>query len=130
MIRSTKLLRALQLRNAGLSVIRCSGMWQACGGTPRSVPGAGSMRFLTARTGTLWISCRTPFQRIPHADDDLKYRAVQYGLTVPKNLPYGLDVWAPKKVLNIEWDNSGNVALVSMRRGSWETELISAARSH
>jgi hypothetical protein len=49
---------------------------------------------------------------------------------MPKNLPYGLDVWAPKKVLNIEWDNSGNVALFSMRRGAWETELIAAARRH
>ena len=40
---------------------------------------------------------------------------------------YGLDIWAPKKVLNIEWEESGDVVLVSFRRGEWEFELIEAA---
>jgi hypothetical protein len=87
------------------------------------------MKFLSARIGGLHISYRTPFQRMPQADDALKYRAVQHGLTVPQNLPYGLDVWAPKKVLNIEWDDKGNVALVSLRPGAWESELITLAKS-
>ncbi len=39
-------------------------------------------------------------------------------------LPHGLDVWAPNKVLNIEWDDKGTVALASLRGGSWEAELI------
>ena len=76
----------------------------------------------------LHISYRTPFQRIPQADDALKYRAAQHSLTIPENLPYGLDVWAPKKVLNIEWDDHGKVELVSFRRGAWELELITLAR--
>jgi hypothetical protein len=66
---------------------------------------------------------------MPQADDLLKYRAAQFGLTVPQNLPYGLDVWAPKKVLNIEWDDKGNVTLVSLRPGAWETELITLAQT-
>jgi hypothetical protein len=48
---------------------------------------------------------------------------------VPQNLPYGLDVWAPKKGLNIEWDDKGNVTLVSLRPGAWETELITLAQT-
>jgi hypothetical protein len=48
---------------------------------------------------------------------------------VPQNLPYGLDVWAPNKVLNIEWDDKGNYALVSFRPGAWEAELTALAET-
>jgi len=48
-------------------------------------------------------------------------------LRPPQNLPYGLDIWAPLKVLNIEWGVRGNVALVSFRPGEWEAELIAEA---
>jgi hypothetical protein len=44
-------------------------------------------------------------------------------------LPYGLDVWAPNKVLNIEWDAQGKVVLVSLHRGDWEAELMALAQS-
>jgi hypothetical protein len=88
------------------------------------------MKFLSGGLGRLHISYRnTPFQNAPWADGLLRYRAAQLGLTVPQSLPYGLDVWAPKKVLNIEWDDKGNVALVSLRPGAWETELITLAKS-
>jgi hypothetical protein len=87
------------------------------------------MKLLSARLGTLEISYRTPFQRLPKAGDLMKHRAAQQGLTVSRNLPYGLDVWTPKKVLNIEWDDKGNVVLVSLRPGAWETELSTLAES-
>jgi len=87
------------------------------------------MKFLSARVGSLDILYRTPFQRMPQPGDVLKYQAAQLGLTVPENLPYGLDVWAPKKVLNIEWDDKGKVALVSLQRGTWELELIKLAKN-
>lgn len=66
---------------------------------------------------------------MPQPDDLLKYRAAQHRLPVPRNLPYGLDVWAPKKVLNIEWDDKGNIVIISLRPGAWETELITSAES-
>jgi hypothetical protein len=66
---------------------------------------------------------------MPQAHDSVKYRAAQHGLTVPQNLPYGLDVWAPNKVLNIEWDDKGNYALVSFRPGAWEAELTALAET-
>ena len=124
MSKSAKLAHALLLRDAALTVIRNAGVWKTL-----AVRGAGDMKFLSARVGSLDILYRTPFQRMPQPDDVLKYRAAQFGLTVPKNLPYGLDVWAPKKVLNVEWDDKGNVALVSLRRGTWELELIKLAKN-
>jgi hypothetical protein len=124
MSKSAKLAHALLLRDAALTVIRNTGVWKTL-----AVRGAGDMKFLSARVGSLDILYRTPFQRMPQPDDVLKYRAAQFGLTVPKNLSYGLDVWAPKKVLNVEWDDNGNVALVSLRRGTWELEVIKLAKN-
>ena len=86
------------------------------------------MKLLSARLDGLHILYHTPIQRIPQVDDALKYRAAQLGLKMPKNLPYGLDVWAPKKVMNIEWDDQGNVALVSLRPGAWESQLMNLAK--
>jgi hypothetical protein len=129
MTKSAKLARALVLRDAALTVVRRMGVWEAVGIASRATSGAGDMKLLSARMGGLHISYRTPFQQIPQADDAFKYRAGQLGLTVPQNLPYGLDVYTTKKVLNIEWDDKGNVVLVSLHPGAWETELIKLAKS-
>jgi hypothetical protein len=42
-------------------------------------------------------------------------------------LPYGLDVWHSGigKVLSLEWDQGDRARLISMRPGSWESELLS-----
>jgi hypothetical protein len=69
------------------------------------------MKSLSVRIGDLHISYRPSFQRVD----------------VP--MPYGLNVWAPNKVLNMEWDAQGNVMLVSLRSGAWEAELIVLANS-
>jgi len=82
-----------------------------------------------AQVGTLKISYRTPFQRLPPFPEHLKYRCELLGLPAKENLPYGLDVWAPKKVLNIEWDDKGAVVLVAFRTGEWEAELIAATQA-
>jgi hypothetical protein len=41
---------------------------------------------------------------------------------------YGLDIWAPNKVLNVEWNEAGHIKTTSFRRGSWEQLLLSAAQ--
>ena len=74
----------------------------------------------------LSISFRTPFQRLPGLDDRIKYWAAVLGKDV-SNLPYGLDIWAPRKVLNIEWDDHGRVEVVSYRAGDWEAKLRAAS---
>jgi hypothetical protein len=128
MTKGAKLARALALRDAALKVLGRVGSWEAVG-VNRKTSDAGDVKVLAAHLRGLHISYRTPFQHMPQADGLLKYRAAQSGLTVPQNLPYGLDVWAPKKVLNIEWDDKGNVTLVSLRPGAWETELITLAQT-
>jgi hypothetical protein len=80
-----------------------------------------------AQTDGIEISYRTPFQ--PDDQSKQKYLAALYGIPLRKNLPYGLDIWAPKKVLNIEWNDRGKIELVSFRPGEWEAELIAAAQT-
>src|SRR5215211_8779327 len=107
----SKLVEALKLRDAALGILRARGELQRAGG----------LRILIAREGSLMMGLRTPFQRLPEMDDYTKYMAALLGGKT--NLPYGLDVWAPKKVLNIEWSDDGAVNLVSFKRGEWEALL-------
>ena len=38
--------------------------------------------------------------------------------------PYGIEVWAGGKVLNVGWDHTDVLDVVSFRRGQWEQELL------
>ncbi len=43
-----------------------------------------------------------------------------------KPLPWGMNIWYhSKKKMNIQWDNSGQVIVASLRPGDWENELLS-----
>ena len=42
-------------------------------------------------------------------------------------MPYGLDVYCPKKVLVVEWDDAGEVRVVGFRPGEWEGKLAALA---
>jgi hypothetical protein len=68
----------------------------------------------------------SPFQKLPRASERLRYLAAIRELEIPENLPYGLDFWSGKKVLNTEW-NESETRIVSFRRGQWESELLAAA---
>jgi hypothetical protein len=70
-----------------------------------------------------------PFQPLPDDQSKQKYLAARYGIPLRQSPPYGLDIWAPKKVLNVEWSDQGKVELVSFRPGEWEAELIAAAKA-
>jgi hypothetical protein len=115
--KNDKVVRAIQLRDAALVMLQQHGIWE------KTNIGKG---LSVALVGAISVAYRTPFQRLPEPSDYLKYCAAQLGVHAPKNLPYGLDIWAPKKVLNIEWDDKGNVELVSFRRGDWENTLLGA----
>jgi hypothetical protein len=119
MTKEEKIARVIALRDAALIVVKRAGAWEA----------ASQIKLLTAHVGTLLIGYRTPFQRLPEAPEQMKYFAAQHGKPSPESWPYGLDVWAPKKVMCIEWDDQGNVLLLSLRHGEWEAELIEAAKS-
>lgn len=42
----------------------------------------------------------------------------------PHFMKYGLDVWADRKVFNLEWDDRGTIDIVNFTRGPWEDLLI------
>ena len=113
MISSARLKAALEMRDVGLAVLKMAG---------KPEPGMGNN--VAATRGTVMLSVRTPFsEQGPEPAEYHKYLGATIGLVPPKNLPYGLDIWAPKKVLNIEWNDHGDVLLVSFKPGAWQWEL-------
>jgi hypothetical protein len=109
--------RVRELRDAAVALAQQFGAWEAC----------GQYKALTARVGSLTIAYRTPFQRMPGPSDEIKYFASLASLPGPLSLPYGIDAWAPKKVLNIEWNESGDEHVSGFRSGPWEADLLGQA---
>lgn len=60
-----------------------------------------------------------------------RYLHVDVLQAADQRLPWGVDCWVDgKKVLNLEWSESGNdVRIVTFRRGRWEQELRALALS-
>ena len=115
----TRQQHALQIRDAALKLLVAHGTLQEIG---RSI----KLRCLCANVGRFSFLHRTPFSgKLPEPSDTVKYIAAGAG-KIAGNLPYGLDVnfGDRGKVLNIEWDGSGNVLVVSFRRGEWESEML------
>lgn len=106
--------RAVRLRQLALSALRArGGCWR------RNSIGA----FLSLDTRTLRMAYRTPFQRLPQPEQQLKYWAAIDGPKI-ELLPYGLDIWVTgKKVLDIAWSEGGAVELISYGPGDWEADL-------
>jgi hypothetical protein len=102
----TKKDRAIKLRDKALKVVRSKGQL-----SPLLTGKTVVFKTLTYHSGYLQIHYRAPFEPIHD-------RAI---------MPYGLDVYWPKKVLNIEWDDAGEVRVVGFRRGEWEGKLAALA---
>src|SRR3954463_5447115 len=43
------------------------------------------------------------------------------------DLSWGLDVWHGRKVLSLQWDDEGQVEVMSFTRGPWEAEALALA---
>ena len=112
---SSRLKHALETRDAALTLLRARGEWMARGDIP----------FLMLMKPGLTLALRTPFQRMHKETERAKYmRALEGGRV---GLPYGLEVWAPKRVLDVEWDDVGAVALIGYDPGEWERVIKAAA---
>jgi hypothetical protein len=111
----TKTEDALMIRDLARRVLGAKGQWQS----------VGKSNFLTVQETGLRILLRTPFQKFPQPDERMKFlvAARDYKL----NMPYGLDIWAPLKVLNLEWDDDGSVEVITFKRGEWEAQLATLA---
>ncbi len=96
----SRLEEAIELRNAAQALLSRYGRPEEC----------TYGRRVCFRYGSLNISLRPTLQ---------PWLARPFSL----NLANGLDIWCPKKVMNIEWDEKGLVELVSFRRGKWEETL-------
>ena len=42
----------------------------------------------------------------------------------PKPMPYELSLWAGSKVLLMDWEQGGEVRIVTFKRGDWEQRLL------
>ena len=112
---SSRLKHALETRDAALTLLRAKGEWMARGDIP----------FLMLMEPGLTLALRTPFQRMPKQTERAKYMRALKGERT--SLPYGLEVWAPKRVLDIEWDDAGPVELIGYDPGEWEWVIKAAA---
>jgi hypothetical protein len=105
---SSRLKHALETRDAALPLRRAKSEWMA----------RGNMPFLMLMEPGLTLALRTPFQRMPKETERAKYMHALKGERT--NLPYSLEVWAPKRVLDIEWDDTGTVELIGYDPCEWE----------
>jgi hypothetical protein len=103
----TKKERATKLRDEALRLVRSKGKL-----SPMLTGKTVLFKTLTYHNGDLQIHYRAPFEPIPN-DEAI--------------MPYGLDVYWPKKVLSIEWDDTGEVRIVGFRPGEWEGKLAALA---
>jgi len=114
--------RARALRDVALAIVKRDGQPQEFSG--------GVARMLVASRDGLKISYRTPFQKW---SSDSSQPAPSYGHAQarqrhPGSLAYGLDIWAPREVLNVEWNDTGEFQLVSYAPGAWEETLLGEAQ--
>ena len=109
--------RALQLRDAALTILRDKGVWKENSVQQRM------QRFRGFEGGSISITLRTPFQKMPEQTNIMKY--VGALLDAKPAYPYGIDIWYNrKKVMNLEWDADGQFDVVSLHNGLWEEEVL------
>lgn len=115
---------ARQIRDRALVLVRHYGCYEP----------VGEDKVLTCRCGGFMVSYSTPLQRVEDPDAALKaaarklglsleqtrYQLAREGLVVPKQLPYRLNIWQGRKVMNLEWGDDDALHIVSFRRGPWE----------
>lgn len=98
----------------------------------------GDEKALTWRGARFTVMYWTPLDRRDRTEAALKRAAAQFGLSleqtgdylartglaIPEPLPYALDIWQGRKVMNLEWADDGALFIVSFRRGPWEGEFL------
>jgi hypothetical protein len=112
--------RAIRLRDLALALLKVKGDWR-----PLEAGDFDEVNVLHYQSEDLRIVYRTPFQVLPGSGltDEMKYFAAQRITTDRYDLPYGIDIWCPEKVLNIIWADDGLVSLDTYKPGAWEQQL-------
>jgi hypothetical protein len=127
---SERIARVTSIRVAAVNLIQAKGSWE-----PVRVRGE-QRKVMGLRLGSLSMSLTTPFQKFhmepPKIPDRIKGDYARYGAAalmsrLKPHLGFGLDVWGTDgKVLNVLWNNEGEIEIVSFKRGDWEEEILDA----
>jgi hypothetical protein len=85
----------------------------------------GLLKVQTWKRGRFHATLTTPFNPL-HEREAV---APGYVHTIarqgaPKPMPYELSLWAGSKVLLMEWEQGGEVRIVTFKRGDWEERLL------
>jgi hypothetical protein len=86
---------------------------------------------LSYKDAALYMTYRTPFQRIPINRDLYERGWLSAKLQQELNGRFGFDIWpvGKGKVLNVLWNRDGGPkTVVRFQRGDWEEELLTKAR--
>jgi hypothetical protein len=121
-IRRTRLVRALELREPAINVVKRFGKWER--------PDKSGPRLFNCNYEGFYISYRTPFNTEPPITPRVIPRIAAHRVRRPIVLPYGLEIcagiyrnnrhlWAMK----LEWDQDGLTNLRQFTSGDWEDRL-------
>jgi hypothetical protein len=114
--------KARELHQVATQLLREKGKFEKISGSFQGQP-------LIVELEQYHLALRTPFNcPLPPPTEFRRYLMALTG-TAALNLPYGLDIWEGKKVLNLEWDIDNNLEIVSFKRGIWEQIFLAKARS-
>ena len=102
----------LLINPASTVTVRRDGQWQTI----------GPLKALVADVGDLNIVHRTASRGPKKAERSQVSHALIKQKARP-TLPYAIDVFCGKKVLNVEWDANGDIQIISFRPGEWELML-------
>jgi hypothetical protein len=118
------------IRDAAVHMIRSKGSWEMVRVRGEQKP------VLSYQVGSLSMLLTTPFQKFhmepPSIPTRIEGDAARYGAAVlmsqrRRPLGYLLDVWGDGgKMLNVHWDDDGNMEIVSFKHGNWEEEILHA----
>lgn len=122
-VRRTRLVRALELREPAIKIVRRFGKWEQ--------PDKNGPRLFNCNHDGFYISYRTPFNPNPVSPGMLLATGASFGMRPPVVLPYELQVCAGlrrgKRILwamQLEWDDdSGQTKLRQFSSGDWEERL-------
>jgi hypothetical protein len=85
----------------------------------------GGSRALIRETDDLRIAYAGPFRWAAEIPSEMKHFAAAIGENGP--LPHKLTVWLkkpPRNVLDVTWNDDGQIYLVSYEPGDWEVHLV------
>ena len=109
--------RAMELRHIAIAVVKARGRWHEMRSGPH-------LLIYHDEVSKLTITYRSPSRTLP---GDAPTAVPHPGLPSFRNLPYGIEVFQGRKMLNVEWADDGGMNILGYTPGSWEGDLSKLA---